>query len=84
MGCKQYARMLWLSRVYPYILYLILNKWDAALAAAFQQRTTACRPEFLRAHASNSARAELCLLKSEMGKSRLTRARQISLPPMGT
>jgi len=29
MGCKQYARMLGLSRGYPYILYLDLNKWDA-------------------------------------------------------
>ena len=30
MGCKQYARMLGLSRGYPYILYLSLSKWDAA------------------------------------------------------
>ncbi len=30
MGCKQYARMLGLSRGYPYILYLDLSKWDAA------------------------------------------------------
>ena len=30
MGCKQYARMLGLSRGYPYILYLSLGKWDAA------------------------------------------------------
>jgi hypothetical protein len=29
MGCKQYARMLGLSRGYPHILYLDLNKWDA-------------------------------------------------------
>jgi hypothetical protein len=32
MGCKQYARMLGLSRGYPHILYLDLNKWDAAPA----------------------------------------------------
>ena len=30
MGCKQYARMLGLSRGYPHILYLSLSKWDAA------------------------------------------------------
>lgn len=30
MGCKQYARMLGLSRGYPHILYLSLIKWDAA------------------------------------------------------
>jgi hypothetical protein len=30
MGCKQYARMLGLSRGYPYILYLSLSKRDAA------------------------------------------------------
>src|SRR5258705_201289 len=29
MGCKQYAPMLGLSRGYPHILYLDLNKWDA-------------------------------------------------------
>jgi len=29
MGCKQYNRMLGLSRGYPHILYLGLNKWDA-------------------------------------------------------
>src|ERR1700690_3072558 len=35
MGCKQYARMLGLSRGYPYILYLSLSKWDAAPLAPF-------------------------------------------------
>ena len=35
MGCKQYARMLGLSRGYPYILYLSLSKWDAAPFAPF-------------------------------------------------
>ena len=30
MGCKQYARMLGLSREYPYILYTGLGKWDSA------------------------------------------------------
>ena len=29
MGCKQYNRMLGLSRGYPHILYPSLNKWDA-------------------------------------------------------
>jgi len=35
MGCKQYARMLGLSRGYPYILYLSLSKWDAAPSPPF-------------------------------------------------
>ena len=35
MGSKQYARMLGLSRGYPYILYLSLSKWDAAPLAQF-------------------------------------------------
>jgi hypothetical protein len=35
MGCKQYARMLGLSRGYPHILYLSLSKWDAAPLAPF-------------------------------------------------
>src|ERR1700733_14677593 len=30
MGCKQYARMLGLSRGYPHILYPRHNDWDAA------------------------------------------------------
>jgi len=33
MGCKQYARMLGLSRGYPYILYLTLSKWDSSPSA---------------------------------------------------
>jgi len=37
MGCKQYARMLGLSRGYPYILYLSLSKWDAAPSPGFPQ-----------------------------------------------
>ena len=37
MGCKQYNRMLGLSRAYPYILYLSLNKWDAVSPATFPQ-----------------------------------------------
>jgi len=35
MGCKQYARILGLSRGYPYILYLSLSKWDATLSVPF-------------------------------------------------
>ena len=35
MGCKQYARMLGLSRGYPHILYLDLNKWDATPCPGF-------------------------------------------------
>src|SRR5258708_7897677 len=35
MGCKQYNRILGLSRGYPYILYLDLNKWDAPLPEFF-------------------------------------------------
>jgi hypothetical protein len=35
MGCKQYARMLGLSRGYPHILYRRLNKWDAAPLQAY-------------------------------------------------
>jgi len=38
MGCKQYARMLGLSRGYPYILYLSLIKWDAAPSPPFFHR----------------------------------------------
>jgi hypothetical protein len=50
MGCKQYARMLGLSRGYPHILYLSLNKWDAASCLRFSTRrvfslTLAARPE---------------------------------------
>jgi hypothetical protein len=40
MGCKQYARMLGLSRGYPYILYLSLSKWDAAPSVAFFHKAT--------------------------------------------
>ncbi len=40
MGCKQYARMLGLSRGYPHILYLSLGKWDAAPAAGFFHKVT--------------------------------------------
>lgn len=82
MGCKQYARMLWLSIGYPHILYLSLNKWDAAPGGGFSTR--AGGRVLGNAHAGNSGRAELRLLKSEMGKSRRIRARQISPPPMGT
>ena len=39
MGCKQYARMLGLSRGYPYILYLSLSKWDAAPSPGFSTRS---------------------------------------------
>jgi hypothetical protein len=38
MGCKQYARILGLSRGYPYILYLSLSKWDAAPVSPFFHR----------------------------------------------
>jgi hypothetical protein len=34
MGCKQYARMLGLSRAYPYILYLTRSKWDSSSGAS--------------------------------------------------
>ena len=40
MGCKQYARMLGLSRGYPYILYLSLSKWDAAPSVPFFHKAT--------------------------------------------
>jgi hypothetical protein len=40
MGCKQYARMLGLSRGYPYILYLSLSKWDAGPSPKFFHRAT--------------------------------------------
>ena len=40
MGCKQYARMLGLSRGYPYILYLSLSKWDAAPLPGFFHKVT--------------------------------------------
>ncbi len=42
MGCKQYARMLGLSRGYPYILYLSLSKWDAAPLARFFHKAMGC------------------------------------------
>lgn len=45
MGCKQYARMLGLSRGYPYILYLSLSKWDAAPSAqVYPQGSVSVRP----------------------------------------
>ena len=40
MGCKHYARMLGLSRGYPYILYLSLSKWDAAPFVPFFHKAT--------------------------------------------
>jgi hypothetical protein len=40
MGCKRYARMLGLSRGYPYILYLSLSKWDAAPFVPFFHKAT--------------------------------------------
>jgi hypothetical protein len=40
MGCKQYARILGLSRGYPYILYLSLSKWDATLSVPFFHKVT--------------------------------------------
>ena len=42
MGCKQYARILGLSRGYPYILYLSLSKWDAALRVAVFHKRSFC------------------------------------------
>ena len=50
MGCKQYARMLGLSRGYPHILYPSLNKWDAAPLRALSTQdgltflSTRCAP----------------------------------------
>ena len=43
MGCKQYNRMLGLSRGYPHILYLSLNKWDAAPNPSFSTRHGSAR-----------------------------------------
>ncbi len=39
MGCKQYNRMLGLSRGYTHILYPSLNKWDAARDRRFSTNT---------------------------------------------
>ena len=39
MGCKQYSRMLGLSRGYPHILYPSLNKWDAGPDPRFSTNT---------------------------------------------
>ena len=39
MGCKQYNRMLGLSRGYPHILYPSLNKWDAGPDPRFSTNT---------------------------------------------
>ena len=58
MGCKQYARMLGLSRGYPYILYLSLGKWDAAPSPWFFHRDT-----FQECHGQKSGGTmELCHL----------------------
>ena len=76
MGCKQYARMLGLSRGYPYILYLSLSKWDAApMAPLFHKDEEiwwhdASLPPIHRLvaiHADISARATIRRFNSEMG-----------------
>lgn len=61
MGCKQYARMLGLSRGYPYILYLSLGKWDAAPSPWLFHRDT-----FQEGHGQKSdSTMELCHLQLE-------------------
>ncbi len=50
MGCKQYARMLGLSRGYPHILYLSLNKWDAAPCPRFSTRSAKIGGTMLPCH----------------------------------
>ncbi len=83
MGCKQYARMLWLSIGYPYILYLSLNKWDATPEPGFS--TPAPHPPRQGcSHAGISARAEMRRFKSEIERSRLIDLGQMSPAPMGT
>ena len=80
MGCKQYARMLGLSRGYPYILYLSLSKWDAApIAPLFHKDEKiwwhdASVPPIHRlvaTHADISARATVWRFISEMERFRV-------------
>ena len=76
MGCKQYARMLGLSRGYPYILYLSLSKWDAAPVAPFFHKDEKfggtmlpCHPSIALWPLTPTSRRELRsgVSKSEMG-----------------